>query len=956
MVKSAILFDITQLHQNLFFLFDVFDNQTINEFINEYGYNIPRYSVIFLGILSLSLLLIYKFSSLKQDFEDSYYLKYREKESINKEYHLYFLFLGIAIITSELVFEIFSFRDKTILINNIIFGCTIILFYYILSKVPFLFKNIRIIFILFFVVFFIYMSSNILKLSDNVFAAIGFLIFIFFSYNVIKPIKLYYAFITGALLFLFTILFLQSIPTKNTIILINYSLVIFTINQIKHIIFNNVKDKLQFTNEIVQKGNSLIIACNSRGECIYCSDSIETILGYTPEEVMGMEYWRLTQDSEFQGQKYFENHDENIIYTRKLKCKNGDYKYIQWKDKRLEEDLIIGIGQDITEQYIQKDQYINLIQNASDLIFEINNEGYFTFVNNYALKKLGYTETEIINKHYNEFVGVDYREKTTNFYERLEEVLDDFPIIEIPLIKKNGQEIWVSQKVIIKKNEHAEIIGYSGISRDITYNKNKENLKSIQIAKLNKYNEVVKKLSTTNFSTFKNNADVINFILKEAITDNDITSTSFWVYEVNQIKCKFGYSKVETFTKEKKGLLKREDYPVYFEAIEAKSQIIISDVLSKYETSEFDHQYLGESSVRSLIDSSVYINGKLYGIVCFESQIEKKWDIDDSNFAKTIADIISLGIATQLRLKEDKKIKEKSELLTAVAKCTESLLKNKTLNEMFEETFEAIGKASKCDRMTYYEKDEVDGLFDQKFYWVKNKGTELLETKKRFTEEECSEIISQFNNKAFVQTKTKNLRESVLKDWYIEKNIKSQITLPIYIGNKLTGGLGLGYSKVSQKMSKDQILILITLTNNISTFLENKRKEKLILESEQRFKLIVKTVPGVVYLSKFDKHSSKVYLNEEIKNLTGYTKEEFLDNKLSFLSLIHPDYKEKIIAEQIEYIENKKSIHSKYPIKRKSGEYIWIEEYADVISNETEIEYIGGIYFQIEENKDSITS
>lgn len=947
MVNPALLFDLLQLHLNLSISFDILNNQIINEFINKYGYNIPRYSIIFLGILSLSLLLIYKFSSLKQDFKHSYYLKYREDESINKEYHLYFLFLGIAIITSELVFEIFSFREKKVLIANITVGSTIILFYYILSKIPYLFKKIRYFFIVFFIFYFIYISSNVIRLSDNIFAAIGFLIFIFFSYNVIKPIKLYYVFISGAILFLFIILSLDSIPVKNAIILINYSIVIFVINQIRHIIFLNVKDKLQFANEIVQKGNSLIIACNIRGECMYCSDSIEAILGYSADEVMGMEYWRLTQDSEFRGQKYYENHDENALYTRKLKCKNGDYKYIQWKDKRLEEDLIIGIGQDITEQHIQKNQFINLIQTASDIIFEIDTDGCFTFVNNYALKILGYTEKQIIGQHYNQFVHSDFQENTINFYENLEVVSDDFPVIEIPLTKRNGEKIWVSQKVITKKNEHGELSGYSGIARDITDQRNQENLKSAQLIKLNGYNEIVQRLSTTNFSTFKNTAQVINYILKESTGNNDIISSSFWVYKPDQIKCKFGYSKVESFAKEKKGLLTRVDFPVYFEAIENKSQIIISDVLSKYETSEFDHEYLDESGVKSLIDSAVYVNGKLNGIVCFESQIEKKWDSDDSNFAKTIADIMSLGIATQLRMKEEKNFKEKSQLLSAVAKCTDSFLKNKSLYEMFEETFEAIGKASKSDRMSYYEKNELDGLFDQKFYWVKDKGTDSLQSEKRFSEEECSEIIAHINNQAFFEIETENLKESTLKNWYLEKNVKSVVLLPIYVGNQLTGALGLGYCKVRKKLSKDQMLILITLTNNISTFLENKRKEKIILESEQRFKLIVKTVPGVVYLSKYDKEATKIYLNDEIEKLTGYPKEDFLESKISFLSLIHPDYKDTIVKEQLQNLENKKSIHSKYPIKRKSGEYIWIEEYADIIFNGSVIEYIGGIYFLV---------
>jgi hypothetical protein len=35
----------------------------------------------------------------------------------------------------------------------------------------------------------------------------------------------------------------------------------------------------------------------------------------------------------------------------KLRCKkNGEYKHIQWNDKKYSKDLIIGFGQDVTKE------------------------------------------------------------------------------------------------------------------------------------------------------------------------------------------------------------------------------------------------------------------------------------------------------------------------------------------------------------------------------------------------------------------------------------------------------------------------------------------------------------------------------------------------------------------------------------------------------------------------------
>ena len=139
-----------------------------------------------------------------------------------------------------------------------------------------------------------------------------------------------------------------------------------------------------FANEIVNKGNTLTIATNKKGELLFCSDQITEFLGYTKEEVMGFGFWNLTEDPDFIGEAYHENYIDNKFHIRKVKCKNGDYKFIQWKDRKFSENLIIGIGQDVTEQMHVQNQYKNLIENANDIIYETNLKGNYIFINKHT--------------------------------------------------------------------------------------------------------------------------------------------------------------------------------------------------------------------------------------------------------------------------------------------------------------------------------------------------------------------------------------------------------------------------------------------------------------------------------------------------------------------------------------------------------------------------------------------
>ena len=143
-----------------------------------------------------------------------------------------------------------------------------------------------------------------------------------------------------------------------------------------------------------------------------------------------------------------------------------------------------------------------------------------------------------------------------------------------------------------------------------------------------------------------------------------------------------------------------------------------------------------------------------------------------------------------------------------------------------------------------------------------------------------------------------------------------------------------------------------TLAVNISLSFERNINESIIFESEERFKLLANNIPGTVYLSKFDEDSTKVYLNDEIETLTGYSKSEFLESKISYLELIHPDDLEWVIKKEKESISKRQKIHSTYRIIHKNNTIVWVEEFGEAIIKDGEIAFIEGIFIDITERKE----
>ncbi|WP_337966693.1 PAS domain S-box protein [uncultured Flavobacterium sp.] len=915
-------------------------------------YNNPKLIILGLSLFGFLALLVYQFFRIKARI--GYFIeKKKEAETASKEYQLYILFFGIAVIVIEIINEIFKIRPKSLLIVNVSIGFTVLLIYLITDKVKWLRDRIQQIFIFCFFIYITYVCYNIVRLANDVVPVIVFLISFFFSYNILKPIKTYWFFVALVFVFLITTVTFHLIPIKSSVLLINFCILIFIINQVKYAVLLNNRDNFRFANEIVHKGNSLTIATNQKGAILFCSETVSSILGYLPDEVMGFDFWKLTKDEGFIENNLPIHYQENKLYIRKLKSKNGEYKYIQWKDKKFSDDLIISIGQDVTEQINVQDQYKNLIQTATDIIFEIDVNGHFTFINEFGFSILGYSENEIISKHYSNFIHENYIRGAVDFYENLVINENNFPTIEFPVIKKDGLEVWISQKIIVRKNDLGETIGFAGIARDITEIRNIENEKKRRLEKIEAYNNSTKKLSTTDFSKYDNLNTVIDYIVKEAATVSKTNRVSFWKYYKDLITCKNIFS-LDNQNLSDKNILDKESYPIYFETLKNKAIINAPDVFNKLETSEFQKLYFTKNHIKSMLDVPVFLSGQLAGVVCFESTEEQReWDNEDINYARTISDVISLAISSQMRLEAERKLEFKSQLLSALSLCTEKFLLSKTTQEMFQETYDLIGKAAKVDHMYYYERDFTTNTVSQKYKWSKSGVQHQITPLRQLTEDNLKEIYNVAQSKKILNTLTRKLEDTFFKQLLIDNEIKSILILPLYINDIFTGFIGFDDCTNEKKWSEEEIYIFQVLANNISSALERNRNENKILESEEKFKLIANNIPGTVYLSKFDAFSTKIFLSDEILHLTGYSKSEFIENNLSFLSLIHPDDKEEVINSQIDNLQSGMPLHNVYRIQRKTGEYIWVEEFGDVIKKGDEIEFVGGIYFDITNKKET---
>jgi PAS domain S-box-containing protein len=123
---------------------------------------------------------------------------------------------------------------------------------------------------------------------------------------------------------------------------------------------------------------------------------------------------------------------------------------------------------------VRERQYREMVENATDLIYELDLNGYFCFVNPVMERACGYTREELLSKQYWELVHPDYQREVVEFYKAQRKSKESNTYFQLVMLNKNGEERWLGQSVNMQFSSDGQVMKVSVISRDITALKNIE--------------------------------------------------------------------------------------------------------------------------------------------------------------------------------------------------------------------------------------------------------------------------------------------------------------------------------------------------------------------------------------------------------------------------------------------------------------------------------------------------
>lgn len=154
---------------------------------------------------------------------------------------------------------------------------------------------------------------------------------------------------------------------------------------------------------------------------------------------------------------------ERILEEKALELHHNNVK-LQDLNRELEEK----VRQRTEELEISRQAYKGLVENAGDVIYNLDRNGCFTYVNPAGEKILGIPAHMLLGKHFSEVLHPDNREEIVRLHHLTLRAKKELINLEFPVTTLDGRTTWLGQKLNVHYDEAGKLEHITGVARDIT--------------------------------------------------------------------------------------------------------------------------------------------------------------------------------------------------------------------------------------------------------------------------------------------------------------------------------------------------------------------------------------------------------------------------------------------------------------------------------------------------------
>ncbi len=225
------------------------------------------------------------------------------------------------------------------------------------------------------------------------------------------------------------------------------------------------------------------------GNFTFFNDAVPRVLGYSREELIGMNNRLYTPDRET-ARKVFQAYHHVYQTGIPLKevgwhiiRKDGTKRYIEGsisllKDAHGKPIGFRGITHDVTERNQaeealrqSEEKYRNILENIQEGYFEVDLVGNFTFFNDSLCRITGCSREELQGANYKRFSDQENSQKVLMAFNKVYKTGEPTEGFDWLIIRNDGSTRYIEASVSLKQDSAGHVSGFKGVIRDITERK-----------------------------------------------------------------------------------------------------------------------------------------------------------------------------------------------------------------------------------------------------------------------------------------------------------------------------------------------------------------------------------------------------------------------------------------------------------------------------------------------------
>ncbi|MEH2289821.1 sensor histidine kinase [Nostoc sp.] len=295
--------------------------------------------------------------------------------------------------------------------------------------------------------------------------------------------------------------------------------------------------------------------------------------------------------------------------------------------------------------------------------------------------------------------------------------------------------------------------------------------------KLGQYNQVLAELANHK-AIFEGNLEIaFKAIAEKAANALEVERVSVWLFNSDNTKLQC-ISLYERSNQRHSAGLERNlaDYLIYFKALVVSRTIAVSDTRTDPRVQELSDKLLEPNNIVSLIDTSLWVGGKMVGTVLYEQvDIPRKWKLSEQNFVSSIAEIVALTLEVCDRKRAESALCEAKEAADVANRAKSTFLGN--INHDLRTPLNSILGITKVLKEQMY--DLVSEEQRKSLNILESNGNNLLELINQildFTDTESRKIELQLDATSIQGLCDSSL--SFVKHLAFQKNIRLRTQVP----------------------------------------------------------------------------------------------------------------------------------------------------------------------------------